>query len=309
MSKTRMSVSAGTEFNVAAYLAEKRALVDRLLEAYLPPENARPQALSRAVRYSLFAGGKRIRPILALAATEAVGAKSEPGLSLAASLECIHTYSLIHDDLPALDNDDFRRGRPTCHKAFGEAVAILAGDALLTHAFALASDARLSPEIPSDVRIAVIAELGEAAGAAGMVGGQVEDVLSEGAAADHDQLVFIHTHKTGALIRASARIGGIIGAASRDALARISVYGERIGLAFQIADDILDVEGSRESLGKSPGKDRESRKMTFPSIVGLDRSKAMARECMDAALDALEPLGRAAEPLRAIGRFIVTRKQ
>ena len=305
----KRSVSAGTEFDVAAYLAEKRLLVDRVLEAYLPPESARPEVLSRAVRYSLFAGGKRIRPILALAATEAVGAKSERALPIAAAIECVHTYSLIHDDLPALDNDDFRRGRATCHKAFGEAIAILAGDALLTHAFTLAADSNLSPDVPADVRIAVIALLGAASGAAGMVGGQAADILLQGKRVGSEDLAYIHTHKTGALICASVKIGALIGSASRDALQRLSTYGERIGLAFQIADDILDVEGSRESLGKSPGKDRESHKITFPSVVGMDRSKATARECMEEALDALAPLGSAAEALRAIGRFIVTRKK
>ncbi len=302
-------MSAGADFNVAAYLAEKRASVDRFLENYLPKESERPGILARAVRYSLFAGGKRIRPILALAAAEAVGAKSDSAVPVAASLECIHTYSLIHDDLPALDNDDFRRGQPTSHKVFGDAVAILAGDALLTHAFTLAADARWSPDIPPDVRIAVIHELGVASGGAGMVGGQVEDILLEGGRVNLEDLTFIHTHKTGALIRASVRIGGMIGSASADGLHRLSLYGDQIGLAFQIADDILDVEGSRESLGKSPGKDHQSRKLTTPATVGMERSKTMARECMDNALDAIAPLGAAAEALRAIGRYIVTREK
>jgi geranylgeranyl diphosphate synthase type II len=268
------------------------------------------------MRYSLSAGGKRLRPILVLAAAEAVGGRSSPALlAVAASLELIHTYSLIHDDLPAMDNDDVRRGRPTSHKVFGDALAILAGDGLLTLAFELLTRPDVAGAVPSRRLVRVIQEIAVAAGYQGMVGGQLLDLQAEGSGApravsiDEAGLERIHRRKTGALIRASVRAGGLVGGARATALAALSRYGERIGLAFQIMDDILDVEGTTAELGKAVHSDRSKGKATYPSLLGLDASKKKLAEAVEEAVGSLAAFDGAADPLRAIARYIASRRE
>ncbi len=291
------------------YLKEKIALVDAALEQYLPKEEERPQSIHKAMRYSIFAGGKRVRPVLMLAACEAVGGQIDTSMPAACAMEMIHTYSLIHDDLPAMDDDDFRRGRPTNHKVFGEAIAILAGDGLLTEAFKLMSDPRFAAGLSPEARLAVIHEIATCAGTYGMVGGQVVDMESEGKPdMDLPTVQYIHTHKTGALIKASVVAGALLGGADEKQLAAIRRYGEAAGLAFQIADDILDIEGTTEEIGKDAGSDEARGKATYPAVMGLAAAKQEAQAMMDEAMLALEPLGSAAEPLRAIARYIVERK-
>ncbi|WP_224981427.1 polyprenyl synthetase family protein [Geomonas agri] len=288
------------------YLKQKCQLVDQALERYLPDANELPASLHSAMRYSVFAGGKRVRPVLMLAASEAVGGSADAVMPAACAMEMIHTYSLIHDDLPAMDNDDFRRGNPTNHKVYGEATAILAGDALLTEAFILLSNGTGGDPA---ARLRVIQEIAVASGSRGMVGGQVVDMESEGR---HDvdlaTLSYIHTHKTGALIRASVRCGAILGAATEEQFKSLTRYADAIGLAFQIADDILDVEGTTEELGKDAGSDQARGKATYPALMGLEASKARAHELVEIALDALATFDERAEPLRAIASYIVKRK-
>jgi geranylgeranyl diphosphate synthase type II len=276
MSESRGSAPSGRGFDLEAYLAERRRAVDEALDRCLPPATAFPPTLHEAMRYSVFAGGKRLRPILVIAGAEAVGGQMADVLPTACCFELIHTYSLIHDDLPAMDDDDYRRGRLTSHKVFGEAMAILAGDALLTHALGLVAAnfglGKASPEaFPR-----VLAEITAAAGADGMVGGQVVDVQSEGQAVPAETLEYIHTRKTAALIRGALRSGALLEGAAEPVLAALTTYGDRIGLAFQIVDDILDVEGSLESLGKTAGSDRRKKKITYPDFHGLDASRARA---------------------------------
>jgi geranylgeranyl diphosphate synthase type II len=297
----------GTAFDVGAYMKERTAAVDAALERFLPPETERPESLHKAMRYSVLAGGKRLRPVLVIAGAEAVGGRMDDVMPTACAMELIHTYSLVHDDLPAMDNDDFRRGRPTNHKVFGEAMAILAGDALLTLAFRLlalnlaaAGDAARLPD--------VLAEVADAAGAGGMVGGQVVDLESEGRDVSADTVDYIHAHKTGALIRASLCAGAVIcGAtvAQRQALGRA---GAHLGLAFQIVDDVLDVVGSSKDLGKTAGKDQAQRKATYPALHGVEASLARARALIGEAEAALAGFGPRGEPIRALGHFIVERK-
>jgi geranylgeranyl diphosphate synthase, type II len=289
------------------YLKERCRLVDQALERFLPDAGELPASLHGAMRYSVFAGGKRVRPVLMLAACETVGGALEQAIPAACAMEMIHTYSLIHDDLPAMDDDDFRRGNPTNHKVYGEAVAILAGDALLTEAFILLSREQEGGDPAA--RLRVIQEIAHASGSRGMVGGQVVDMESEGKGdIDLAILSYIHTHKTGALIRASVRAGAILGGATEEGLTALTRYGEAIGLAFQIADDILDVEGTTEELGKDAGSDQARGKATYPALVGLEASKARAQELVQMALDALAPFDERAEPLRAIASYIVKRK-
>jgi len=278
--------------------------IEQTLHRLLPPETENPATIHKAMRYSLFAGGKRIRPLLAIAAAHAV-TDASPGIEAAAcSLELIHTYSLIHDDLPALDNDDLRRGRPTCHKVFGDAMAILAGDALLTLAFEVL--AKL--DAPADRRIALVAELSTASGTVGgMIGGQVNDIEGEGKLPTADLLESIHRAKTGALLRASVRMGAIYAGASAHQLAALTRFGEHIGLAFQIVDDVLDVEQSSEQLGKTAGKDAAQHKITFPAVYGIDRSREMAEQERLAAHLALEPFDDRANRLRELADRIVNR--
>ena len=296
-----------SEFDLEPYLQSRRVLVDAALERFLPPESTAPPAVHRAMRYSVLAGGKRLRPILVIAGAEAVGGHADMVLPSACALELIHTYSLIHDDLPAMDDDDYRRGQLTSHKVFGEAMAILAGDALLTPAFRLVAENAAHVK-DSRVICDVVAEIASAAGTGGMVGGQVVDIESEGKTITPETLDYIHTHKTAALIRASLRVGAMLAGARPAALEAISAAGHRLGLAFQIVDDILDVEGSLEELGKTAGSDERKQKATYPAVHGLDASRRRARTLLDEAQAALAPLGPAAQPVLALADFIFERR-
>lgn len=290
------------------YIKDKCTLVDAALERYLPPETELPASLHSAMRYSIFAGGKRIRPVLMLAACEAVGGDVDAVMPAACAMEMIHTYSLIHDDLPAMDDDDFRRGRPTNHKVYGEAIAILAGDALLTQAFILMSSTSSLKTDPARM-LAVIHEIAGCAGSHGMVGGQVVDMESEGKQdIDLATVQYIHTHKTGALMKASVKAGAILGGADDDRLQALTSYGEAIGLAFQIADDILDIEGTTEEIGKDAGSDQARGKATYPAVMGLADAKRRATELVEMALASLERFDATADPLREIARYIIDRK-
>jgi geranylgeranyl diphosphate synthase type II len=280
------------------FLAAAAKRTETELERYITGWNAAAQDLDEAIRYSLFANGKRLRPALVLGAAELVAGDSEPALPVACALEMIHTYSLIHDDLPAMDDDDLRRGKPSLHKSHGEALAILAGDALLTMAFDLAADAG---------HLDIIHEIAQAAGVAGMVGGQVLDLQSEGVALTVERLEQIHHYKTGALIRCSVRCGALIAGADQHQLQALTVYGETIGLAFQIADDILDVSGDEAVLGKRTGADAAHAKVTYPALVGLERAKELAREAQTKAQNALKPFGAEADMFRALAAYVVDR--
>lgn len=294
--------------DLKTYLKNQCQRIDQALETLLPRDTERPHNLHKAMRYSVFAGGKRVRPILMLAACDAVGGESEAAIPAACAMEMIHTYSLIHDDLPAMDDDDFRRGNPTNHKVFGEAIAILAGDALLTEAFKLISNPACAHRISPDARLAVIHEIARCAGSYGMVGGQVVDMESEGKPdMDLPTVQYIHTHKTGALIKASVVAGALIGNADQTKLAAITRYGEAAGLAFQIADDILDIEGTTEEIGKDAGSDQARGKATYPAVMGLSAAKTEAESMMNEALEALALFGSEADPLRDIARYIVQR--
>jgi geranylgeranyl diphosphate synthase type II len=349
--------------DIKTYLKEKRELIDSYLKLYFAAPSL-PSVLHEAMRYSLFAGGKRVRPILALASYEACGRDPNDIIPQAAALELIHTYSLIHDDLPAMDNDDLRRGKPTNHKVFGEAMAILAGDALLTEAFSMLSNANppsppftkggntevmapfakrgdnnmepfvkgemgeLSgenspPPTPppsrgrdrvggaSDMKIKpsalmrVIRDIAISAGACGMVGGQAQDILSENTKPDIDTLHFIHLHKTAALITASVRMGPILADSDEDTLKALTSYGKNIGLAFQIIDDILDVEGNTKELGKSSGSDKKKKKMTYPSLLGIEGSRQKAQDLISEAINILRIFSSNADPLREIARYLI----
>ncbi|MCM2265756.1 MAG: polyprenyl synthetase family protein [Desulfuromonadales bacterium] len=289
------------------YLRERVALVDAALDRWLPEKDVLPPRLHEAMRYSVFAGGKRLRPILIIAACEAVGGVPERVLHAACAMEMIHTYSLIHDDLPAMDDDDLRRGQPTNHKVFGEANAILAGDALLTEAFRLLADTEANRGIDPAVSLRVIETISRCAGSQGMVGGQVVDMESEGKSLDFATLQYIHTRKTGALFRASLQAGAWIGGGSDGEVAALTRYGETAGLAFQIADDILNIVGSQAEIGKDVGSDHARGKATYPALLGLSEARRRAEELRDLAIAALEPLGANAEPLRAIARYVVDR--
>ncbi len=292
---------------IKTYLKKKKDLVDKTLQKLMPNGKAFPPAVHEAMRYSVFAGGKRIRPILALASAEALGAKTADLLPVAASLELIHTYSLIHDDLPAMDDDDFRRGRPTCHKVHGEAVAILAGDGLLNMAFEVLSDPRRLKAVPANRLITIMKEIATASGVFGMVGGQVVDIQSEGKEIDFPTLEYIHTHKTGALIRSSVRVGALYAKAGKRRFTALTRYGELAGLAFQIADDILDITGKQEETGKDVGSDLKKGKKTFPSFYGLEESRRRAVEVVDKALESLKDFDRKADPLRELAKYIINR--
>ncbi len=295
--------TASSTFDLSEYLAKARKSVEVALDSSLCPE--RPEQLREAMRYSLLAGGKRLRPILCLAACEFVGGDSEKALPTAVALEMIHTMSLIHDDLPSMDNDDLRRGRPTNHKVYGDAVAILAGDALLTRAFEMV--ALRTEDVPAERLVKVVGELSLAAGAPGLVGGQIVDLHSEGKEVDLETLEYIHLHKTGALLRACVVCGALIGGASEEMLSALSTYARGIGLAFQIIDDILDVTASSDVLGKTAGKDLVSDKTTYPKLLGLDESKERARFLVNEAKLALKPWSFNAVPLMALADFITSR--
>lgn len=294
--------------DIKEYLREKGAIVDEALNRYLPKESEVPSSLHNSMRYSLMAGGKRIRPVLCIASCEAVGGNAEDALQAACALEVIHTYSLIHDDLPAMDNDDLRRGKPTNHKVFGEAVAILAGDALLTEAFRIMTERSLRRSVNPNVILDVIHDISVAAGSFGMVGGQVVDMESEGLEIDLPTLEYLHIHKTGALILASVKSGARLGGGADEQIRALTRYGECLGLAFQITDDILDIEGEQTEIGKDVGSDAKRKKATYPSIIGMAASKERANELMEAALDALYSFDKRAEPLRKIAKYIVERR-
>ena len=284
-----------------------RRRIDEALDRRMPPESEPPELLHRAMRYSLFAGGKRLRPILCLLSCEAAGGRPETALTPAAAIELLHTYTLIHDDLPAMDNDRLRRGQPTVWVKYGEAMAILAGDALFAKAFELLTEqARLSP--PERV-VQVIERIAQASGVHGMCGGQVEDILCEGQTVSAEQLRFIHTHKTGALIRASVLSGALLMGADKPICDALDAYSRALGLAFQIADDLLDETESTEQMGKPAGSDRAHGKATYPALFGIDAARAHAQHAMQEAIDALQPFDTRAGPLRWLATFAVERRR
>lgn len=292
-------------FDLESYLQARKAIIEKALDQSLPI--AEPPVIYEAMRYSLLAGGKRLRPILCLATCELVGGTIEMAMPTACALEMIHTMSLIHDDLPAMDNDDYRRGQLTNHKKYGEDIAILAGDGLLAYAFEYVA-AQTQGVNPSSV-LRVIAKLGHTVGATGLVGGQVLDLASEGNPdISLETLNYIHTHKTGALLEACVVTGAILGEANEETLAALSRYAYNIGLAFQIIDDILDITATQEELGKTAGKDVEADKATYPRLLGLEASKAKADELIEAACAEMSPYGDAGVPLKAIAQLIANRK-
>ena len=281
--------------------------VEAALEQLLPPETSLPVSIHKAMRYSVFAGGKRIRPALCIETARMFTDDLQGAVQVGCALEFIHTYSLIHDDLPALDNDDLRRGKPTNHKVFGEAIAILAGDALLTQAFHVLADAGATRLAAAD-RLRIIAEIAEAAGSRGMVGGQVMDILAEGHEIDCPTLASLHARKTGALIRASVRVGGIAGGAVAEQLQALTRYAERVGLAFQIVDDILDIEGVTAEMGKTAGSDLRRKKATYPAVLGLEESRRQAARLLEEAKEALRPLREKGGLLSELADFVGRRR-
>jgi geranylgeranyl diphosphate synthase type II len=286
------------------YLVSRQNMVDAALEAYLPKPTVKPKTIHRAMRYSVFAGGKRLRPILCLAAAECCGGKASEAMPLACAVECIHTYSLIHDDLPCMDDDDLRRGMPTSHKMFGEAIAVLAGDALLTFAFELAAQA---PGWPRYSLRDIIKELAIASGSRNLIAGQVVDLESEGKRVSLPLLKFIHESKTAALLCATIRLGAMSANAAPEQLSSLSDFGKALGLAFQIIDDILDITQTSETLGKSAGKDLASEKATYPSVVGLEQSRKTARRLTREAHRSLKRFEHKAEILHALADYLLDR--
>jgi geranylgeranyl diphosphate synthase, type II len=291
--------------NLDSYLKDRKALVDSALDNYLPKATEPPTVVHEAMRYSALDGGKRIRPILTLAACEAVGGNTEAVLPAACAIECIHTFSLIHDDLPCMDDDDYRRGRPTSHRVYGEAMALLAGDALFAFAFQLISKLH---EVPSEAALEVMRLIAEATGTGGMVGGQVLDMLAQGEEMNISAVEQIHRLKTGALLEASVLTGGILGGGSKKQISALSDYGKNIGLAFQIADDVLDLKGDSEKLGKSTGSDLRMQKATYPSLIGMEKSEEAMNKAMNDAIEALSTFDEKADPLRLIAKFVVERE-
>jgi geranylgeranyl diphosphate synthase type II len=296
-------------FDIERYLGERAVIIERALSQSVAASDGPASRLFDAMRYSLLAGGKRLRPALALAACEAVGGSIEAVIGFACAIEMIHTYSLVHDDLPCMDDDDLRRGRPTNHKVFGEAIATLAGDGLLTDAFKVFAHSALSPalKVPQVAVIETIAELADAAGSAGMVGGQVMDLLGEGRSLSVSELEYLHSKKTGALFVASACGAARLGGANETQLAALREYSRVLGLAFQVTDDLLDVEKSTDQIGKRTHKDEARGKATYPSTLGVERSRELARELANRARDALKGFDELAEPLRMIADFAVER--
>ena len=295
-------------FDLEAYLNDRRQLVDAALDRFLPSEDTPPPSVHRAMRYSVLAGGKRLRPILVIAGAELVGVQSSRVMPTACAFEMIHTYSLIHDDLPAMDDDDYRRGRLTNHKVFGDAIAILAGDALLTLAFQLVAQNAALTGVDAKVVCDVVAEIAGAAGTLGMVGGQVVDIESEGKTITPEELEYIHIHKTAALLRASLSAGARLGGADAAALAAVGDAGQSLGLAFQIVDDILDVEGSLETLGKTAGSDERKQKVTYPALHGIEASRREARRLIERTKSRLAVFGARSAPVCALADFVVERK-
>ena len=292
-----------------AYLNEKRAIVEEALGGIFPGPEGPAADIVSAMAYSLFAGGKRLRPILCIAGAEAAGGEAKDVLPVACGIELIHTYSLIHDDLPVMDDDDMRRGKPTSHKVFGEAVALLAGDGLLTKAFHVMAGADFEHRVRPDALLTVIGLIAQAAGYEGMVGGQVVDIQSEGQEVDSSIVQFIHTHKTAALIAASVVSGAILVGGEEDQVSALTLYGQNIGLAFQVSDDILDIEGNSQALGKNVGSDERQAKTTYPAVLGLSRSKEIQRELVERAIEFLDLFDQRSDPLREIARYIIARKR
>ena len=301
---TRAGARHTTPFDLQGYLAARTDAVNRALDHFLPKESAKPATIHKAMRYSLFAGGKRMRPALTLAAAEACGGTDEDAMPLACAVECIHTYSLIHDDLPAMDNDDFRRGKPTSHKVFGEGIAILAGDALLTQAFEITAQCQGWPRYSHRD---VVLEIAKASGSLQLIAGQVADLEGEGKALTADQLKYIHERKTSALLCCSARLGGMSANCTAPQLQALTDFGYNVGLAFQVVDDILDVTQTSEQLGKTAGKDIAAQKATYPSIVGLERSRKIARRLTRKAFAALDIFKGRATALKALAHYLLIR--
>jgi geranylgeranyl diphosphate synthase, type II len=296
---------AAVSQDVQAYLSRSSEAVNKALDRLMPPATAKPQTIHKAMRYSLFAGGKRMRPALCLAAAEACGGQESAAMPLACAVECVHTYSLIHDDLPAMDNDDYRRGKLTNHKVFGEGIAILAGDALLTQSFEIAAQCRGWPRYSHQ---AVILELARAAGSLELVAGQVADLEAEGKTITPRELKFIHERKTSALLCCAVRLGGMSANCTPAQLEALTAFGYNVGLAFQVIDDILDVTQSSEQLGKTAGKDTAAQKATYPAIVGLERSRAIAKRLTNRAFQALQPFQTNAGSLVMLAKFLLERK-
>ncbi len=297
-------MSANIQFDLNRFLAARTETVNRALDRLLPSASTRPATIHKAMRYSLFAGGKRMRPALCLAAAQACGGKEADALSLACAVECIHTYSLIHDDLPAMDNDDFRRGKPTNHKVFGEGIAVLAGDALLTQAFEIAAQAKGWPRYSHRD---LILEIAKASGSLQLVAGQVADLEGEGKKTSAAQLKYIHERKTSALLCCSVRLGGMSANCTSAQLKALTDFGYHVGLAFQVIDDILDVTQTSEQLGKTAGKDTRSQKATYPAIVGLEKSREIAAQLTAKSFAALKTFKGKAVALEALAEFLLQR--
>jgi geranylgeranyl diphosphate synthase type II len=301
---TRAGARRPIAFDLQDYLENRTELINRALDRLLPKESSKPATIHTAMRYSLFAGGKRLRPVLCLAAAAACGGDEEEALPLAAAIECIHTYSLIHDDLPAMDNDDFRRGKPTNHKVYGEGIAVLAGDALLTQAFEIAAQARGWPRYSHQD---LILEVARASGSLQLIAGQVADLEAEGRKVSANDLKYIHERKTSALLCCAARLGGMSANCSAAQLQALTDFGYNVGLAFQIIDDILDITQTSEQLGKTAGKDTASQKATYPSIVGMEKSRKIAQQLTQRAFDALKIFKGKATALEALANYLLVR--
>jgi geranylgeranyl diphosphate synthase type II len=307
MSVSKKSISSTKvtdKFDLDAFLASRTAAVNTALDRFLPSETTKPATIHKAMRYSLFAGGKRMRPALVLAAAQACGGREADAMPLACAVECIHTYSLIHDDLPAMDNDDYRRGKLTNHKVFGEGIAVLAGDALLTQAFEIAAQTKGWPRYSHQD---VILEVAKASGSLQLIAGQVADLEGEGKKTSVAQLKYIHERKTSALLCCSARLGGMSANCSAAQLQALTDFGYHVGLAFQVIDDILDVTQTSEKLGKTAGKDTKAQKATYPSIVGLEKSRQIAAQLTDKAFAALKAFKGRAVALEALAEFLLKR--
>lgn len=304
MSSARRNKSLPAPFDLAVYLKHSTELVNSALDRFLPSAKTAPSTIHTSMRYSLFAGGKRLRPALCLAAAEACGGDPEAALPFACAVECIHTYSLIHDDLPAMDNDDFRRGKPTNHKVFGEGIAVLAGDALLTQAFEIAAQAPIAPRYSCP---AVILEIARASGSLQLIAGQVADLEGEGKSLTEKQLRYIHERKTSALLCCSVRLGGMSANCTPKSLEALTSFGYHVGLAFQVIDDILDVTQTSERLGKTAGKDVAAQKATYPAIVGLEKSRKIARQLTDKAFAALDGFKGKATALEGLAKYLLER--
>ncbi len=298
-------------FNIARFeseLAEKKAHVEKFMREFMPPETAYPRVIHQAMHYAVFNGGKRLRPILVLESAQVVGKDPNRALPVACAMEMIHTYSLVHDDLPAMDDDDFRRGKPTCHKVFGEANAILTGDALLTLAFEIMAACAELPWMDPRCVAKVIRETARAIGSLGMVGGQVLDLELEGKNSDFFTLKTLHSKKTGALFKACLRAGALLFGVEDQRLDALTRYAENLGLAFQITDDILDVEGDESTIGKPVGSDQKKGKVTYPSLLGMEEAKRLAESSVRDAVDSLRVFGSEADFLRGLAMYLLHRK-